>query len=76
MAAAVTAEDRRYRGKVARLAQLRVFKLRKTLSVPVNGVVGILERLLGVKATKVVAPMSRNADALFTLGKEELDKSA
>lgn len=65
-AAAVTAEERRYRGKVARLAQLRVFNLRNTLSVPVNEVVGILERLLGVKATKIVVPMSRTGDALFT----------
>ncbi|KAM1141914.1 hypothetical protein ACFX2I_041827 [Malus domestica] len=53
-------------GKVERPAQLRVFNLGNTSPVPVNEVVGLLERLLGVKAKKVVVPMPRNGDVLFT----------
>ncbi|KDP22397.1 hypothetical protein JCGZ_26228 [Jatropha curcas] len=47
-------------------AQLRVFNLGNTSPVPVSKLVNILEKLLKVKAKKVVLPMPANGDVLFT----------
>ncbi|KAF2315749.1 hypothetical protein GH714_040286 [Hevea brasiliensis] len=47
-------------------AQLRVFNLGNTSPVPVNKLVNILEKLLKVKAKKIVLPMPANGDVLFT----------
>lgn len=53
-------------GRVEGPAQLRIFNLGNTSPVPVSEVVSIMERLLRVKAKKVVVPMPRNGDVLFT----------
>lgn len=47
-------------------AQLRVYNLGNTSPVPVRKLVNILEKLLKVKANKVVSPMPANGDVLFT----------
>lgn len=47
-------------------AQLRVFNLGNTSPVPVSKLVNILEKLLKVKAKKIVLPMPANGDVLFT----------
>ncbi|CAL1405169.1 unnamed protein product [Linum trigynum] len=47
-------------------AQLRVYNLGNTSPVPVGKLVNILEKLLKVKAKKVVMPMPANGDVLFT----------
>lgn len=47
-------------------AQLRVYNLGNTSPVPVSKLVNILEKLLKVKANKVVSPMPANGDVLFT----------
>ncbi|XP_050224664.1 UDP-glucuronate 4-epimerase 2-like [Mercurialis annua] len=47
-------------------AQLRVFNLGNTSPVPVSKLVSILEKLLKVKAKKVVLQMPANGDVLFT----------
>ncbi|KAL9335652.1 hypothetical protein Peur_072833 [Populus x canadensis] len=47
-------------------AQLRVYNLGNTSPVPVSKLVSILEKLLKVKANKVVSPMPANGDVLFT----------
>ncbi|KAL6004844.1 UDP-glucuronate 4-epimerase 3 [Asimina triloba] len=53
-------------GKKKSPAQLRVFNLGNTSPVPVTDLVGILEKLLKVKAKKVVMKMPRNGDVMFT----------
>ncbi|KAK0597308.1 hypothetical protein LWI29_023923 [Acer saccharum] len=53
-------------GKKKGAAQLRVFNLGNTSPVPVSKLVSILEKLLKVKAKKVVLPMPANGDVLFT----------
>ena len=53
-------------GKKRRAAQLRVFNLGNTSPVPVTDLVGILERLLKVKANRVMLRMPRNGDVPFT----------
>ncbi|WCJ36515.1 UDP-glucuronate 4-epimerase 4 [Euphorbia peplus] len=47
-------------------AQLRIYNLGNTSPVPVSKLVSILEKLLKVKAKKVVLPMPGNGDVLFT----------
>uniref|UniRef100_A0A5B7BB60 UDP-glucuronate 4-epimerase n=1 Tax=Davidia involucrata TaxID=16924 RepID=A0A5B7BB60_DAVIN len=53
-------------GKKKKAAQLRVFNLGNTSPVPVSQLVSILERLLKKKAKRIVLPMPRNGDVLFT----------
>ncbi|KAK9049245.1 hypothetical protein SSX86_027340 [Deinandra increscens subsp. villosa] len=53
-------------GKKRGPAQLRVFNLGNTSPVPVSELVGILERLLKVKAKRVVMKLPRNGDVPFT----------
>lgn len=53
-------------GKKMGPAQLRVFNLGNTSPVPVPELVSILEKLLKIKAKKVVMPMPSNGDVLFT----------
>ncbi|KAL7107293.1 hypothetical protein ABFS83_06G044600 [Erythranthe nasuta] len=53
-------------GKKKGPAQLRVFNLGNTSPVPVGKLVGILEKLLKVKAKRNVLPMPRNGDVVFT----------
>nr|XP_043620985.1 UDP-glucuronate 4-epimerase 3-like [Erigeron canadensis] len=53
-------------GKKRGPAQLRVFNLGNTSPVPVSELVGILERLLKVKAKRMVMKMPRNGDVQFT----------
>ncbi|KAF5200769.1 Udp-glucuronate 4-epimerase [Thalictrum thalictroides] len=53
-------------GKKKGPAQLRVFNLGNTSPVPVTKLVSILERLLKVKANKVMLKMPRNGDVQFT----------
>ncbi|XP_058104622.1 UDP-glucuronate 4-epimerase 3-like [Magnolia sinica] len=53
-------------GKKKGPAQLRVFNLGNTSPVPVTELVSILERLLKVKANKVMLKMPRNGDVQFT----------
>ncbi|KAA8539816.1 hypothetical protein F0562_026508 [Nyssa sinensis] len=53
-------------GKKKGAAQLRVFNLGNTSPVRVSQLVSILEKLLMVKAKKIVLPMPRNGDVLFT----------
>ncbi|KAG9156897.1 hypothetical protein Leryth_015502 [Lithospermum erythrorhizon] len=53
-------------GKKKGPAQLRVFNLGNTSPVPVSELVSILERLLKVKAKKLVTKMPRNGDVQFT----------
>ncbi|KAJ0914265.1 putative UDP-glucuronate 4-epimerase [Helianthus annuus] len=53
-------------GKKRGPAQLRVFNLGNTAPVPVSSLVGILERLLKVKAKRVVMKLPRNGDVPFT----------
>ncbi|KAM0015836.1 putative UDP-glucuronate 4-epimerase [Helianthus debilis subsp. tardiflorus] len=53
-------------GKKRGPAQLRVFNLGNTSPVPVSSLVGILERLLKVKAKRVVMKLPRNGDVPFT----------
>ncbi|KAL6541755.1 UDP-glucuronate 4-epimerase 2 [Orobanche gracilis] len=53
-------------GKKKGPAQLRIFNLGNTSPVPVSKLVGILEKLLKVKAKRSVMAMPRNGDVLFT----------
>lgn len=53
-------------GKKKGPAQLRVFNLGNTSPVPVSDLVSILERLLKVKAKKVITKMPRNGDVQYT----------
>ncbi|XP_043717254.1 UDP-glucuronate 4-epimerase 3-like [Telopea speciosissima] len=53
-------------GKKRGPAQLRVFNLGNTLPVPVTDLVRILEKLLKVKAKRVMLKMPRNGDVQFT----------
>lgn len=53
-------------GKKRGPAQLRVFNLGNTTPEPVGKLVSTLERLLKVKAKKIVLPMPANGDVLFT----------
>lgn len=53
-------------GKKMGPAQLRVFNLGNTSPVTVTELVSILEELLKTKARKVVLPMPRNGDVMFT----------
>ncbi|KAL0002685.1 hypothetical protein SO802_016466 [Lithocarpus litseifolius] len=53
-------------GKKKGPAQLRVFNLGNTAPVPVTDLVGILEKLLKVKAKKNVMQLPRNGDVPFT----------
>ncbi|KAJ0582385.1 putative UDP-glucuronate 4-epimerase [Helianthus annuus] len=53
-------------GKKRGPAQLRVFNLGNTSPVPVSDLVGILERLLKVKARRMVTKLPRNGDVPFT----------
>ncbi|KAH8516353.1 hypothetical protein H0E87_004631 [Populus deltoides] len=53
-------------GKKKRPAQLRVFNLGNTSSVPVTDLVSILERLLKVKAKRNVMKFPRNGDVPYT----------
>lgn len=53
-------------GKKRGPAQLRVFNLGNTSPVPVSELVGILERLLKVKAKRMVMKLPRNGDVQFT----------
>ncbi|KAF9616706.1 hypothetical protein IFM89_031723 [Coptis chinensis] len=53
-------------GKKKGPAQLRVFNLGNTSPVPVTKLVSILERLLKVKANRVMLKMPRNGDVQFT----------
>ncbi|GMH22517.1 hypothetical protein Nepgr_024360 [Nepenthes gracilis] len=53
-------------GKKRRPAQLRVFNLGNTSPLPVSDLVGILERLLKVKAKKMTMKLPRNGDVQFT----------
>ncbi|XP_058085679.1 UDP-glucuronate 4-epimerase 3-like [Magnolia sinica] len=53
-------------GKKTGPAQLRVFNLGNTSPVPVTELVGILERLLKMKANRVMLKMPRNGDVQFT----------
>ncbi|KAJ0568951.1 putative UDP-glucuronate 4-epimerase [Helianthus annuus] len=57
-----TGSGRKKRGP----AQLRVFNLGNTPLVPVSDLVGILERLLKVKARQMVMKLPRNGDVSFT----------
>ncbi|PWA98356.1 NAD-dependent epimerase/dehydratase domain, Nucleotide sugar epimerase [Artemisia annua] len=53
-------------GKKRGPAQLRVFNLGNTSPVPVSDLVSILERLLKVKAKRMVMKLPRNGDVQFT----------
>ncbi|XP_042506449.1 UDP-glucuronate 4-epimerase 3-like [Macadamia integrifolia] len=53
-------------GKKRGPAQLRVFNLGNTSPVPVTDLVSILEKLLKVKAKRVMLKMPRNGDVQFT----------
>ncbi|XP_051147795.1 UDP-glucuronate 4-epimerase 3-like [Andrographis paniculata] len=53
-------------GKKKGPAQLRVYNLGNTSPVPVSDLVSILERLLKVKAKRMVMKMPRNGDVQFT----------
>ncbi|XAR66155.1 UDP-glucuronate 4-epimerase [Bertholletia excelsa] len=53
-------------GKKKGAAQLRVFNLGNTSPVPVGELVSILERLLKTKAKRIVLPLPRNGDVMFT----------
>ncbi|XP_049381005.1 UDP-glucuronate 4-epimerase 3-like [Solanum stenotomum] len=53
-------------GKKKGAAQLRVFNLGNTSPVPVSDLVSILERLLKVKAKRLVMKLPRNGDVPFT----------
>ncbi|KAJ6955193.1 UDP-glucuronate 4-epimerase [Populus alba x Populus x berolinensis] len=53
-------------GKKKGPAQLRVFNLGNTSPVPVTDLVGILERLLKVKAKRNVMKLPRNGDVPYT----------
>ncbi|KMZ58463.1 UDP-D-glucuronate 4-epimerase 3 [Zostera marina] len=53
-------------GKKRGSAQLRVFNLGNTSPLPVSQLVGILERLLKVKADKKIIKMPRNGDVQYT----------
>ncbi|KAI3741226.1 hypothetical protein L1987_58896 [Smallanthus sonchifolius] len=53
-------------GKKRGPAQLRVFNLGNTSPVPVSDLVGFLERLLKVKAKRMVMKLPRNGDVQFT----------
>ncbi|KAJ4954525.1 hypothetical protein NE237_011308 [Protea cynaroides] len=53
-------------GKKTGSAQLRVFNLGNTSPVPVSDLVRILEKLLKVKAKRVMMKMPRNGDVQFT----------
>ncbi|KAJ8541921.1 hypothetical protein K7X08_016787 [Anisodus acutangulus] len=53
-------------GKKKGLAQLRVFNLGNTSPVPVSDLVSILEKLLKVKAKRLVMKLPRNGDVQFT----------
>nr|GMD29814.1 UDP-glucuronate 4-epimerase 3 [Ipomoea batatas]GMD33159.1 UDP-glucuronate 4-epimerase 3 [Ipomoea batatas]GMD34807.1 UDP-glucuronate 4-epimerase 3 [Ipomoea batatas] len=53
-------------GKKRGAAQLRVFNLGNTSPVPVSDLVGILERLLKVKAKRQIMKLPRNGDVQFT----------
>ncbi|KAK4352955.1 hypothetical protein RND71_028473 [Anisodus tanguticus] len=53
-------------GKKKGLAQLRVFSLVNTSPVPVSNLVNILEKLLKVKAKRLVMKLPRNGDVQFT----------
>ncbi|GMY30103.1 UDP-glucuronate 4-epimerase 2 [Fagus crenata] len=53
-------------GKKKRPAQFRIFNLGNTAPVPVTDLVSILEKLLKVKAKRLVLPMPRNGDVKFT----------
>ncbi|XP_031265875.1 UDP-glucuronate 4-epimerase 2-like isoform X2 [Pistacia vera] len=53
-------------GKKRGPAQLRVFNLGNTTPEPVGKLVSTLEKLLKVKAKKIVLPMPANGDVLFT----------
>ncbi|KAF8379298.1 hypothetical protein HHK36_028731 [Tetracentron sinense] len=53
-------------GKKKGPAQLRVFNLGNTSPVPVTQLVSILERLLKVKANRMMMKMPRNGDVQFT----------
>ncbi|KAI3743793.1 hypothetical protein L1987_56860 [Smallanthus sonchifolius] len=53
-------------GKKKGNAQLRVFNLGNTSPVPVSDLVSILERLLKVKAKRMVMKLPRNGDVQFT----------
>ncbi|GAB2291215.1 UDP-glucuronate 4-epimerase 3 [Dionaea muscipula] len=53
-------------GKKTGPAQLRVFNLGNTSPVPVSDLVGILEKLLKVKAKRIVMKLPRNGDVQYT----------
>ncbi|XP_074263185.1 UDP-glucuronate 4-epimerase 2-like [Silene latifolia] len=53
-------------GKKNGAAQLRVFNLGNTSPVPVSDLVSILEKLLKVKAKRMVMKLPRNGDVQFT----------
>jgi UDP-glucuronate 4-epimerase len=53
-------------GKKKGPAQLRVFNLGNTSPVPVTDLVSILEKLLKVRAKRVITKMPRNGDVQFT----------
>ncbi|MCL7034401.1 hypothetical protein MKW94_018433 [Papaver nudicaule] len=53
-------------GKKKGPAQLRIFNLGNTSPVPVTKLVSILERLLKLKANRVMLKMPRNGDVQFT----------
>ncbi|XP_016552800.2 UDP-glucuronate 4-epimerase 3 [Capsicum annuum] len=53
-------------GKKKGPAQLRVFNLGNTSPVPVSDLVSILEKLLKVKAKRLVMKLPRNGDVQFT----------
>ncbi|CAI9781591.1 unnamed protein product [Fraxinus pennsylvanica] len=53
-------------GKKSGPAQLRVYNLGNTSPVPVSDLVSILERLLKVKAKRLVMKLPRNGDVQFT----------
>ncbi|GFP95002.1 UDP-glucuronate 4-epimerase 3 [Phtheirospermum japonicum] len=53
-------------GKKKGPAQLRVYNLGNTSPVPVSNLVGILEKLLKVKAKRLVMKLPRNGDVQFT----------
>ncbi|CAI9769527.1 unnamed protein product [Fraxinus pennsylvanica] len=53
-------------GKKKGTAQLRVYNLGNTSPVPVSDLVSILERLLKVKAKRMIMKLPRNGDVQFT----------
>ncbi|GAB2230874.1 hypothetical protein Droror1_Dr00015169 [Drosera rotundifolia] len=53
-------------GKKTGPAQLRVFNLGNTSPVPVSDLVSILERILKVKAKRIVTKLPRNGDVQYT----------